>query len=367
MNTAAPVGIYIHVPFCAKKCPYCDFYSLPYRQTAAHEYTDALCRNITALPRHIMADTVYFGGGTPSLLTEDALKRIMEALQNNVSLTAHAEITLEANPCTMTAKALAGWHRAGINRLSVGVQSFCDEELRLLGRNHSAEQAAAAICRAADAGFANISADLMLGTPMQTEASLADSIAKAVSLPVQHLSAYLLKIEEGTAFGQNPPAVADDDTAADRYHQLSAAMKAAGFVHYEISNYAQPGFESRHNLKYWRCEPYIGLGPAAHSCYGGKRTYVPASLEDFLNAPLQPVQVESETACDTEERIMLGLRLKKGICPDDFPHLRDALLRLAKPLIPRYLQLREGRLHLTEKGMAVSNAVIAHLLQALDA
>ncbi len=367
MNTAAPVGIYIHVPFCAKKCPYCDFYSLPYRKTAVGAYVDALCRNLWALPSHIIADTVYFGGGTPSLLTEDALKRIMAALHHAVTVTADAEITLEANPCTMTAKALAGWYSAGINRLSVGVQSFCDEELRLLGRNHSAQQAAEAICRAADAGFANISADLMLGTPMQTEDSLAESIAKAVALPVQHLSAYLLKIEEGTAFWQNPPAVADDDTAAERYAQLSAAMAAAGFAHYEISNYAIPGFESRHNLKYWRCEPYIGLGPAAHSCYGGKRTYVPASLQDFLNAPLQPVQVESETACDAEERIMLGLRLQEGICPDDFAEIRDALLRLAKPLIPQFLQLREGRLHLTEKGMPVSNAVIARLLQALDA
>lgn len=362
MSENCPVGIYIHVPFCAKKCPYCDFYALPYRRDTVSAYVDALCRNITALPASLTVDTVYLGGGTPSLLSGDALLRILQCLRQRISVTQDAEITLEANPCTMTPKALSAWKTAGINRVSVGVQSFVDAELKLLGRNHTAKKAIAAIENAALVGFKNLSLDLMLGTPLQTAESLAQSIRTALALPITHLSAYLLKIEEGTPFGQSPPEIADADTAADYYTQLSSAMRDAGFVHYEISNYAKHGFESRHNCKYWLCQPYIGLGAAAHSCYHGKRSFVPDDLQGFLLSPLQTECEEFPIACDDEERIMLGLRLSKGISPDDFPHKKEQLLRKAAPLIPRYLTYHEGRLALTEDGMLVSNAVIVHLL-----
>ncbi len=362
MSEGCSVGIYIHVPFCAKKCPYCDFYSLPYRRDTVSAYVDALCRNINALPENLTADTVYFGGGTPSLLSCDALQRVIQCLQRRITITDNAEITLEANPCTMTTKALSGWKAAGINRLSVGVQSFIDAELRQLGRNHNAQATISAIKNAAKIGFENLSLDLMLGTPLQTAESLAESIQIALSLPVTHISAYLLKIEEGTPFGESPPQIADADTSADYYIQLSAAMRAAGFAHYEISNYAKPGFESRHNCKYWLCQPYIGLGPAAHSCYQGRRSFVPDDLQRFISAPLQTECEESPVACDEEERIMLGLRLMQGIDLADFPQCKEQLIRHAKALMPRYLTYREGRLALTEEGMLVSNAVIVHLL-----
>lgn len=362
MSENCPVGIYIHVPFCARKCPYCDFYALPYRRDTVSAYVNALCRNIIALPASLIADTVYFGGGTPSLLSGDALSRILQCLRQHIHITHNAEITLEANPCTMTQKALVAWKMVGINRLSVGVQSFVDDELVQLGRNHTAQKAMDAIAYAAQVGFENLSLDLMLGTPLQTAESIEKSIQTSLSLPITHLSAYLLKIEDGTPFAQALPAVADADTAADYYMQLSLAMRAAGFVHYEISNYAKPGYESRHNCKYWLCQPYIGLGAAAHSCYQRKRSFVPNDLQRFIAEPLQIQCEESSIACDDEERIMLGLRLSQGICIDDFPDKKEQLIRKATPLIPQYLTYHDGRLALTEDGMLVSNAVIVHLL-----
>lgn len=357
------VGLYLHVPFCAKKCPYCDFYSLSYRRESVMAYADAVCRNIAALPRGITADTVYFGGGTPSLLPYDAISRILHCVAENAHISDDAEITLEANPCTMTDSALRQWHEAGINRLSVGIQSFHDAELVQLGRNHNAQRGIDAVQAAAETGFRNISVDLMLGTPMQTEETLADSINTALSLPVTHLSAYLLKIEDNTPYSVNPPEIADEDTAAARYEQLSAAMAHAGFSHYEISNYAQKGYESRHNLKYWRCEPYIGIGPAAHSCYGGKRYYVPKSLEQFLQCDIQPTITEDDAPCGDAERIMLELRLKEGISLDDYPACAHMLLQNAKPLIPRFLTQSGDRLAFTEAGWLVSNTVLGYLLR----
>lgn len=366
MNPNIPAGLYVHVPFCAAKCPYCDFYSLPYRRNSVSAYVDAVCRNLAALPDHPSINTIYFGGGTPSLLSADALMQILETAHKYLSVAADAEITLETNPCTMRDKALRQWKQCGINRLSVGIQSFYDEELRLLGRNHTAEKGISAILAAADAGFDNLSADLMLGTPMQTEKTLSLSIETALELPITHLSAYLLKIEENTPFAAQPPQIADADTAAERYEQLSHAMKAAGFEHYEISNYAKPGYESRHNLKYWRCQPYIGIGPAAHSCYGGRRYYVPRALDVFLRCDVQPTLFEDDAPCDDAERLMLGLRLKDGILLSEFSSCREQLLQNANMLIPRFVTIDGDRLALTEDGWLVSNTVLGYLLNHIE-
>ncbi|MBR6760647.1 MAG: radical SAM family heme chaperone HemW [Oscillospiraceae bacterium] len=358
------VGLYLHIPFCAKKCPYCDFYSLPYRRSHMADYTAAVCRNLAALPKALTADSIYLGGGTPSLLPFDALQQILDTIRSHCSVE-HAEITLEANPCTMTDDALQHWLHSGINRLSVGIQSFCDDELKQLGRNHTAEQSRQAILRAANIGFSNLSVDLMLGTPLQTAASLSESIATALSLPITHLSAYMLKIEDGTPFAENPPEIADSDTAAERYHQLRSAMLAAGFHHYEISNFAKPGFESRHNLKYWECKPYIGIGPGAHSCYGGKRYYAPRSLEQFCSSYHQPIVIDDTEPCSDGERLMLGLRLQKGICLQDYPHCSSILLRNAKPLQPRFVTIQDDTLSLTSDGWLVSNSVLGYLLNGI--
>lgn len=355
-------GIYIHVPFCAVKCPYCDFYSERFSRSDVQAYTDAVCRNIAALPENLCADTLYFGGGTPSLLPDASLSQIMEAVAAHCALDVHAEITLEANPLTATAQSLAIWRRLGINRLSLGIQSFSADVLQTLGRRHTPEQGLAAVIRAADAGFTNLSVDLMLGLSAHTESLWQQELEAVCALPVSHISPYLLKIEDGTPFGDNPPQTLDDDTAADRWLQMHDVLTMHGFIHYEISNFAKPGCESRHNCKYWRLEPYYGIGPAAHSCYGGKRYAVPRDLTAFCTQP-QQIQQLTEPHADTEsERVMLGLRLQEGIRLSDVPQSREMLLQRARPLCPHYLQTDGEMLRMTPQGWLVSNAILAQIL-----
>lgn len=365
----APIGIYLHVPFCAKKCPYCDFYSLPYTYPKVKAYTDAVCRNLKAR-KGTAADSVFLGGGTPSLLPDRCLSELMAAVKNDLVLTEAAEITLEVNPNTVTPKRLQAWRAMGINRLSFGVQSFCDPELSVLGRKHTAAQAKAAIAAAASEGFRNVSCDLMLGIPNQTADSLKCTLTQAAALPLTHVSAYLLKLEAGTPFGQGAYSgtLPNDDQAAELYLLAVELLEASGFLQYEISNFAKSGFESRHNLKYWQCEPYWGIGPAAHSCLDGKRLAVPPDLELFLNSPIQKEQVTAEQAPDLEERLMLGLRLRRGIRQELFPDSWQKLCQRALPLIQAgYLQTDSDQttLALTPKGFLVSNAVIGKLLEAI--
>ena len=359
----APAGIYVHVPFCAVKCPYCDFYSQRYDRQTVQDYTAAVCRNLRALPGGLRADTLYFGGGTPSLLSGEQLSRITETARETVRLADDAEITLEANPLTVTDAALAAWHAAGINRLSLGVQSMQHDVLRILGRRHTPEQARAAVLRAQDAGFPNLSADLMFGLDIQSADCLADDLNALTALHIPHISAYMLKIEEHTPFAANPPALSEDDAQAERYLQMHRTLTDAGYVHYEISNFAREGFESRHNCKYWRLHPYYGIGPAAHSCHDGKRFAVPRDLVKFCADARQTEDVTEPEAESFTERVMLGLRLWEGIRTDSLPDAeRNRLLRRAKPLMPDYLTLTDGRLTMTPQGWLVSNAVLTAIL-----
>ena len=354
-------GIYIHVPFCAVKCPYCDFYSVRFSRGTVTQYAEAVCRNLAALPENLRADTVYFGGGTPSLLPAEMIAGMLGTIQQRCFLADDAEITLEANPLTATAEALAEWRNSGINRLSLGIQSFDAEILRILGRKHTPEQGLQAIRRAKEAGFSNLSIDLMLGLKQHTESLWQRELEKAIAQPVTHISAYLLKIEEQTPFGSNPPDMLDDDALADRYLQMHNVLTANGFSHYEISNFALPDYESRHNTKYWRLDPYYGIGPAAHSCYGGVRYAVPRDLEAFCAAQ-QQTQTVTEPHAETEsERVMLGLRLREGIRLDSVPQSRARLMQRAKPLIPEYLQCDGETLRMTPQGWLVSNAVLVQL------
>ena len=357
-------GIYIHVPFCAKKCPYCDFYSCSYTKSAADAYVKAVCRNLDTLAEGTDVDTVYFGGGTPSLLQTASVAEILDKISTRFHL--HSpEITLEANPRTMTDEKLRGWKTAGINRLSVGVQSFRDDLLGTLGRNHTAEQGKDAIFRATAAGFQNLSLDLMLGLAGHTKMELAEEVQTALSLPITHLSVYLLKIEDGTPYAEQPPLLLDEDEMADRYLQLHDLLTAAGFSHYEISNFARLGYESRHNCKYWRCEPYFGIGPAAHSCLNGERFAVPRDLTAFCILEQQPTELTDESPCGSAERIMLAMRLKEGILLSDCPSERECLLRNAKPFLSTYLYLDGERLTMTPEGWLVSNSVLVSLLRGI--
>ena len=310
-----PAGLYVHVPFCAVKCPYCDFYSNPYRRERAEAYAARVAENIAAYPAELSVDTVYFGGGTPSILPPPLLGQMLHAARRRFSLAADTEITLEVNPLTATPAALDAWRGLGVNRLSFGMQSAVDAELYRLGRRHTAAQGIAAVDRAAAAGFQNISCDLMLGTPGQTGESLAQSLAVYAQLPIAHVSAYLLSIESGTPFDTEAmrSQVPDGDAAALLYVQMAECLEQQGFRQYEISNFAKAGFESRHNCKYWHCEPYLGIGPSAHSCWNGKRFFVPSAVSDFLEQPVQPVETEDETPCTPEEKLLLGMRLTEGV------------------------------------------------------
>lgn len=355
-------GIYIHVPFCAKKCPYCDFYSVSYRTEPAERYTDAVCRNLAELPAHLSVDTVYFGGGTPSVLPPAQISRILSEIYAHCDVSDDTEITLEANPLTMTPARLDAWREAGINRLSVGVQSFQAEVLRLLGRQHTPEQAADAVRRAASAGFSNLSADLMIGLSVQSPQLLDADIQAALSLPVTHISAYLLKIEEGTPFAADAPPLLSEDDLASRYLRMHSRLTEAGFSHYEISNFAKPGYESRHNRKYWLCAPYYGIGPAAHSQNSGLRYAVPDDLELFLNTPIQQTEITDAAPLSDSERIMLGLRLSEGVDLNAYPDSREQIMKAAAPFIPEYLTRSGSRLSMTPEGWLLQNAILVRIL-----
>ncbi len=360
------LGIYVHVPFCGKKCGYCDFYSVCYSKVQAELYVEAVLRNIRHYADKSRAvDTVYFGGGTPSLLTAEQLGAVIAEIRGRFALDPNAEVTIEANPNTLTSDKLAGLRNAGINRLSVGVQSMSDAELRLLGRSHTAERAARAVLDAADAGFRNISCDLMLGIPSQTPDSLAASIARLAELPIQHVSAYILKIEEGTPFdcGEVRTSLPDEDTTAELYLLAVRELDRHGFVQYEVSNFAKCGFESRHNCRYWRCEDYLGIGPAAHSCYGGQRFAVPRDIEGFIGSPVQPTEVTDEHPCGFEEYAMLRLRLAEGLSLADVPEHRADMEKKLPPLIKAgYVRFDGERVSLTPEGFLVSNSVIETLV-----
>ena len=355
MKTA---GIYVHIPFCRSKCPYCDFFSLTER-SAAKAYVQALCERIEAFfgDNQCKADTLYIGGGTPSVLEGEQIARIVKTAQKCCG-DALFEITVECNPSDVSPAFLEEIFAAGVNRLSFGMQSAVDSERRALGRRADKKRVEQAVFWAREAGFSNLSLDLMLGIPEQTAKSLSESIAFAASLGVQHISAYILKIEEGTRFQthRHQLNLPDEDAVAELYLQAEKELEERGFLQYEISNFARPGAESRHNLKYWQLEPYIGFGAAAHSFFGGKRFYYPRDIRYFLSGG---APIDDGDGGDREEELMLGLRLKKGV-----PLLLlSQKARAQLPLLCEngYATVSQDSVALTPKGFLISNTLITML------
>ncbi len=351
-------GLYIHVPFCLSKCPYCDFYSEGYDDALAEQYAQAVIRNLNYYNETY--DTVYFGGGTPVLLSD----RIPEIMKN-VRLSENAEVTVEVNPCVTDEKRLYDLLSGGVNRISFGVQSLDENELKFLGRRHNAEQAKAAINLAHKAGFRNISADLMLGLPEQTEETVEKSIAELSQLPINHISAYLLKIEENTPFGQMNIAVPEDEKMDEIYLFACEKLEKSGFLQYEISNFAKQGYECKHNLRYWRCEEYIGIGAAAHSYYKGKRFCVERNLRDFIASDIQKTEITDENSGDFDEFAMLKLRLAEGLLFSECERFgvgRNVILSRLKRIPKEYYRLTENGISLTKEGYLLSNAVIGKIL-----
>ncbi|MBQ9975074.1 MAG: radical SAM family heme chaperone HemW [Clostridia bacterium] len=366
-------GVYIHYPFCDAKCLYCDFYSTS--DTRKRElYEEAL---VTALlsykEKGITADTVFFGGGTPSLMTEEGAKRVFSALREAFNITDNAEITLEANPSSLAdfPERLGLFRSLGVNRLSLGSQSMQKNELEALGRRHSPLDVENTVKCARNMGFDNISLDLMVRIPHQTLETLEDTLSKALALSPEHLSLYTLSIEEKTVFGVRHKkgddlSLADEDTEEEMWDKVCDTLSRHGFEHYEVSNFARDGRRSRHNLKYWQAEEYVGIGVAAHSYLDRERFYSPSSIDAFLENPLRRDGVEYIS--DSEglaEYVMLSLRLSDGISLEKITPTPE-FYTLAKRLEENGLaRLSESTLSLTERGWRVSNSIIEEILNSL--
>lgn len=367
------LGVYVHVPFCASKCPYCDFYSLTGTTDEQKDcYTDALLDYLRQWATKLSqpADTLYLGGGTPSLLGAHRLHKVITAAREWFAMDHQAEITLEANPGDDLRDVFAAFAAAGGNRLSLGVQAVNDTHLRTLGRRHSVADVDTAITAANQAGIHNLSLDLMLATSGQTAADIKTAAQRFADWGPTHVSAYLLKLENGTPYAVSPPMLPSDDEAAALYLEAVAALHEVGFEQYEISNFAKAGFESRHNLKYWNLAPYIGIGPSAHSFIDGKRFYYPRSIDTFLQGT-EPLTENPDDAAIPEnsptEYAMLRLRLCKGVTESEFRKRFGTALPLAwrqkAAALPHNLvTVDDTGIRLTTEGFLVSDAILAHIL-----
>jgi len=319
------LGVYIHIPFCRKKCFYCDFPSYAGLETIFADYAAALCREIdrrSGLFSACRVDTVFFGGGTPTLLPVKTLASILETLQRRFPVLSDAEISIEGNPGTIDRETLRALRSAGFNRISIGVQSFSDRVLQAVGRIHTGRQAVQAVLAAQAAGFNNISIDLMYGLPGQTLQDVSSSLQQAVDLPVSHVSVYGLKVEEETpleaALAAGRVTLPEEDDELAMYELATQFLPDHGYLRYEISNYAQSGKECRHNLKYWRYQPYIGFGAAACSFFGDERLTNTTDVREYIakvNADKSPVAMKERIEKDTAiaEYVFLALRTAEGI------------------------------------------------------
>lgn len=373
-DAVQPLGLYIHIPFCRAKCIYCDFYSLPRSEESMDAYVAALCRDLVRradAAKGCSVDTVYFGGGTPSYLGADRLCKILETVFACYHVEKTAEITTEANPdSAREATALRQLRSAGFNRISLGMQSADDEELRRIGRVHTHEETIEAVHAARAAGFDNLSLDLIYGLPEQSAARWRENLRAAIALAPEHLSCYGLKVEEGTPLflRQDTMHLPDDDAQAEEYLTAVEMLADAGYRQYEISNFARANRESRHNLKYWTMQEYLGFGPGAHSDFAGRRFACARDLraylagEERLSESTRPAQRERE-----EERVMLALRTVRGLdlsaLSEDTAQAERVLAECARHGLA---QRENGRWHLTPQGFLVSNAVIVRVLEALS-
>ena len=375
---AEKLGIYIHIPFCRSKCDYCDFYSLAGREDRMDDYQKALITHIKeASPqaRGWQVDTVYFGGGTPSFYGEKRLRELLRLIAKRFDLAKDAEITVECNPDSVDLKMLQALRKAGVNRLSLGVQSACDQELQNLHRPHTFEQTVQAVTMARQAKFQNLSLDLIYGLPGQTMEGWQNTVEQILALKPEHLSCYGLKVEAGTPLdyrvsrGERLP---DDDQQADMYLWAVDRLAQEGFRQYEISNFARSGFQSRHNLKYWMGHPYIGFGPGAHSDFGGRRYSFLRDLEGYITGVLGGgVVIDSSDLIPSRERgseyLMLRLRTTRGI--EEWEYRREFFLnfdpieqKLEEYEHQGWAERHDRRWNLTPKGFLVSNQLIGDLL-----
>ena len=371
-------GIYIHIPFCRKACHYCNFH-FSTNTKSIHEMKDAVIKE-AALRRNYLnetVETIYFGGGTPSLLASESLQEIIETLNTTFTVDANAEITLEANPDDINEARLQEWKQLSINRLSIGVQSFFEEDLKWMNRAHNAQQAEQSILLAQQAGFNNITIDLIYGTPTLTDEQWKQNVQKAFALNIPHLSCYALTVEPKTALAnmieKHIMADVSGDTQSRQFELLMQWIEEAGWQHYEISNFAKPGHRSRHNSSYWQGNPYIGLGPSAHSFNGTSRQWNIANNALYLKSIRQDiVPFETETLSVIEqvnEYIMTSLRTMEGLSFNTIRkkwsnHVAEEIKIDAKKFITHQLMIyADEHLILTRKGKLVADGIAADLFR----
>lgn len=375
---AEKLGVYIHIPFCKAKCDYCDFYSLPDREGVMDDYLKALLAHIketAPMAKGWQVDTIYIGGGTPSFFGAKRIGAILKEIKRHFDVPRDAEITCEANPESADLKFLKAIRRAGVNRLSLGMQSACDAELKAVHRLHDFSQVIQAVENARKAKLKNLSLDLIYGLPGQTMESWQESLEAALELHPEHLSCYGLKVEPGTPLDgrvMRGEILPDDDTQADMYLWTVEKLRLMGYLQYEISNFARPGFQSRHNLKYWKSKPYVGFGPGAHSDFGGRRYSFVRDLDKYIRGILDggPVIDEDQIIPHRErggEYLMLCLRTTHGI--EEWEYRREFSMNF-DPLEQKleeyerhgWAEKKDSRWRLTPKGFLVSNQLIGELM-----
>ncbi len=375
-------GIYLHIPFCKVKCPYCDFYSVPDRDESFEPLIDALVQEILSTkhePDGWIIDTLFIGGGTPSLLTAGQLEKIITALNERYELDQLREFTMEANPGEAPPEKLVDFRALGVNRLSMGFQTFNDSLLQFLGRIHTAKQCFTTFEAARKAGFDNISADMIFNIPGQTVDGWADDLKRLTALEPEHISAYSLTVEQGTQLHQQVASgqvlMPSEDTDIDMFSRGRELLELAGYGPYEISNFAKDGYACQHNLHYWRIHPYIGLGPAAHGFTGTDRYWNVRSLEGYLERinSGKSAQVAAETLTGPQlagERMIFGLRLAEGVSVTaqlGFDSVAEFGHRFEQQLTKwhDHLTLDADRLRLTRSGVMIADTIAGDFFNVL--
>ena len=375
------LGVYIHIPFCVSRCAYCDFCSTTGAARRMPKYQEALLTHIRESAPQLapyLIDSVYFGGGTPSYYGARRITELLDAIKTNGQLLKSAEITVECNPDTVRLGELRALRKAGVNRLSIGMQSANDDILRLIGRRHDFRQVEKAVAAARKAGFDNLSLDLIYGLPSQTPGDWADSLARAMALRPEHISCYGLKLEEGTPLYKykDSPFLPSDDEQADMYLYAVETLRGANYAQYEISNFALRGYESRHNLKYWKLDEYMGFGASAHSFVSGVRYSFVADMQGYIDgvagidgAKLLDEYEEISPQSKAAEYVMLGMRTTEGISEkeyraiylSDFAPIEEVLRGYEKK---GWAREEKGRWRFTATGFLLSNPLIGGLLDA---
>ena len=369
-----PIGLYVHIPFCVRKCNYCDFCSVACESEKMKKYIASLIAEIEGYKRtpKIKINSIFFGGGTPSVIDPELFTLVSRVIYDSFDVLSDSEFSLEVNPATLSEEKLDAFITAGVNRISIGLQSVHENEMKILGRIHSFEDFKSTYRMIRNAGIRNVNVDLMYGIPKQSEESFKETLNTVIDLHPEHVSVYGLIIEEGTPFYNNVENLdlPDEESEYNMYLAANELLSGAGYNHYEISNYSLHGYRCKHNLKYWHDEEYIGVGLSAHSYFEGKRFYNTNSFDEYFDSNGLKYRKEERVSVgrDKFEYAMLALRLSEGISLSEYKDLfgenfaESSENKLRSYIDAGFMEITNNRLHFTAKGFYVSNSIMAELL-----